>query len=130
VPETVMDFRLGSADVFLAPDHVILVFSVELDKICAPSPDPDDEVSIFLRFPLSVEKLVAIYRVELHLVAAPGDEQFHEVGDLVLALLVVERALWNSIVRGPPFITLPSLGTVKDFTIESGPFSRAKRLGE
>ena len=67
-------------------DDVILVFPVQLDKIAAPTPDPNDEIPVLLRVVLGVQEAVPVYGVDLDLVSAQEDvgaDQRRHLGNTV-----------------------------------------------
>ena len=69
-----MSKTIPSGIEFLPRDQMILVFPVKLDEICAPAPDPDDQIRIVLGVFLSVDEPLPVHRIELKLMTPENHE--------------------------------------------------------
>ena len=82
---------------------MVLITFVKLDKIAAPSPDTDNQVSVQFRMLLGVKQLFSVEGVQLQLVAALADVVADEHRKLLDGLVVAEDALikfdgqWSSV---------------------------------
>ena len=67
-------------------NDLILERLIELDKVAAPAPNANDQISVGVRALLRGKKVVAVHGVELELMSAAKDEQPDERGDFFNAV--------------------------------------------